>query len=176
MTVKKMFNVLIASPGDIIVERKIVSEICSGINEGVLPNSAGLSFKITKWEDIFSLKMSTQDVIKKLTEDYDIFICIFYRKICSFPDKGASESLKEFLSSYESWSSMKKPHGMFFFKTMKEPSHQDSDDPELIKVLDLKEKIKNNAHFIHEEFSAPYEFCAKVHDHIEKWADENTKA
>lgn len=176
MTAKKMFNVLIASPGDIIVERKIVSEICSGINEGVLPNSMGLSFKITKWEDVFSSPMSTQDIIKTLTEDYDIFICIFYRKICSFPDKGASESLKEFLLSYDSWKSMKKPYGMFFFKTMEDPSPQDSDDPELIKVLDLKEKIKNNDLFIHEEFSAPYEFCATVHDHIETWAAENTKA
>ena len=171
-----MFNVLIASPGDIIVERKIVSEICSGITEGILPNSMGLSFRVTKWEDVFSSAMSTPDIIKKIAEDYDIFVCIFYKKICSFPDRGASESLKEFLSSYDSWKSMKKPYSMFFFKTMKDPSPQDSDDPELIKVLDLKEKIKNNDLFIHEEFSAPYEFCATAHDHIEQWAAENTKA
>jgi len=171
-----MFNVLIASPRDIFIERKIVREICSGINEGVLPNNFGITFKVTRWEDVFSFENSTQDIIKKLTDEFDIFVCIFYKKLCTFPNKGAADSLEKFLSVYDSWKSLKKPYSMFFFKEMKKPTLKELNDPQYKKVLELREKIKNNDLFVFEDFSAPYEFCAKVHDYIEDWATEHMKS
>jgi hypothetical protein len=171
-----MYNVLIASPQDIFIEQKIVGEICSGINEGILPNNLGISFKVTRWKDVFSSGISTQDIIKKLVDEYDIFVCIFQKKISIFSEKDASGSLDKFLSVYDSWKSLKKPHIMFFFKELKNPSIKDLEDPQLKKVLELKEHIKNDNLFICEEFSAPYEFCEKVHDYLDKWSRENQQA
>ncbi len=98
-----MYNVLITSPRDIFIEQKIVCEICSGINEGILPNNSGISFKVTRWEDAFSSGISAQDITRKLVDGYDIFVCIFYKKISIFSKKDASGSLDKFLSAYDSW-------------------------------------------------------------------------
>ncbi len=52
---------------------------------------------------------------------------------------------------------------------------KDLEDSQLNNVLKLKEKIKNEKLLFFNEFSAPYEFCEKIHDNLENWASKNIK-
>jgi len=61
MSDNKVLNVFIASSGDITLERKVVSEVCSGIGDCVMPNPAGISFKITPWENVFNGGGTTEE-------------------------------------------------------------------------------------------------------------------
>lgn len=174
MNQKRMLNVIIASPGDIVIERKIVSEVCLGLNEGELLNHLGVSIRTAMWEDMFPADERPQAIINRLVDDCDILICILYRRFDAHSGWFESETLNGFLSLYDSWKALKKPHLMFFFKEIKPSDTNVINYPQLDEVHELKEKIEKGKDLYVDEFSAPYEFCEKVYDHIEKWVRENS--
>jgi len=166
MSNNKVFNVVIASSGDITLERKIVDDICSGIGDCVLPNPSGMSFKVTPWEKVFNGSNSPEDTMKKLTDEYDILVCILFKRFSCLIDQTGPDSLKEFLLAYDSWKTVKKPQMLFYFKEVK-----DTDTVEqhrLNNVLTLKKKLRNDSLFFYEDFSAPQEFCERMYDQIIK--------
>ena len=166
MNDNKVFNVVIASSGDITLERKIVNEICSGIGDCVLPNPTGISFKVTPWEHVFTGHGTTEEITKKLTNECDILVCILFKRFSCLIDQTGPDSLKEFLLAYDSWKTVKKPKMLFYFKEVK-----DTDPVEqqrLNNVLTLKKKLSNDRLFFYEDFSAPQEFCEQMHDQLIK--------
>jgi len=166
MSKKKVFNVFIASSGDITLERKIVNEVCSGISDSLLPNPEGISFKVTSWESVFNGHGTTEEITKKLVDKCDILVCILFKRFSCLIDQTGPDSLKEFLLEYDSWKTVKKPKMLFYFKEVK-----DTDIVEqhrLNNVLTLKKKLKNDGLFFYEDFSIPYEFCERMHDQLMK--------
>ena len=166
MNDNKVFNVVIASSGDITLERKIVNEICSGIGDCVLPNPTGISFKVTPWEHVFTGHGTTEEITKKLTNECDILVCILFKRFSCLIDQTGPDSLKDFLLAYDSWKTVKKPKMLFYFKEVK-----DTDPVEqqrLNNVLTLKKKLSNDRLFFYEDFSAPQEFCEQMHDQLIK--------
>ena len=173
MIANRRLNVFIASPGDVVIERKIVSEVCIGLNGSELLKHPGISIHTAMWEDIFPSAEHPRTIINRLIDECDILVCILYKRFDTHPGRIESENLNEFLSAYDSWKSLKKPHFMFFFKEVKVSSLQDLRDPQLNKVFELKEKIKCGKSSYVVGFSAPSEFCEKVYDHMEEWVREN---
>ncbi len=171
----RVLNVLIASPEDMVIERKIVREVCLGLNNSALLNHLGISFQIAVWEDIFLSEEGLQRIVDRLVNECDIFVCLFHKRCSTTSCERESNSFKEFLSAYDSWGSSAKPHCMFYFKeesvsTMKELKDNQSDS-----MINLEEKIKNEKLLYCDDFSAPYEFCEKIYDHLENWVSENIK-
>lgn len=164
MSNKKAFNVFIASSGDITLEKKIVNEVCSGIGDCILPNPSGISFKVTQWEEVFNYHESIEEIKKKLTDKCDILICILFKRFSCLIDQTGPDTLKEFLLAYDSWKTVSKPKMLFYFKEVKQTDTVDSH--RLNNVLTLKEMLKNDGLYFFDEFSAPYEFCERVHDQI----------
>ena len=175
MKANRAFNVIIASPGDIVVEQRIVREVCSGINEGLLPNSHGISFQVSQWKQVFPSATHPREIINRLADECDILICILYKRFGVYSDRGELRSLGEFLSSYDEWKSLRKPHFMLYFKDVNISSAEDVDNAELRNVFELKEKIKRDNLLHFQEFSIPNKFCESIHDHLIKWARENIK-
>jgi hypothetical protein len=171
MNDNKAVNVIIASSGDIVLERKIVNEVCSGIGDCVLPNPTGISFNISLWEKVFSESETVKEIIKKLADECDIFVCILHKRFSCLIDQTGPDSLKEFLMSYDSWKSVTKPCMLFYFK---EVTPSEPRDYQLANVLDLKEKVEDNDLFSVKEFSAPQEFCETIHDQMMKCAARPT--
>ena len=175
MNENRIINICIASPGDIIIERKIVREVCLGMNDEILPNEFGVTFNVTLWEYVFPTDKSPQEIIDHLAEHCDVFICIFHKKFHNYFSEEEKGALQKFLSAYDSWKALKKPHFIFFFKNITISSLNEIKDPELIGLLDLKDKIKANSSLICNEFAAPYEFCEKIHDQILMYLSETIK-
>ncbi|HBH60887.1 MAG TPA: hypothetical protein DDX85_03925 [Nitrospiraceae bacterium] len=174
MDTNRILKVFIASPGDIIVERKIVREVCLGLNESELLRHLSVSLHTAMWGDVFPSAEDPQAMINRLVDECDILVCIFYKRVDTQPDWSESENLNKFLLAYDSWKSLKKPHVMCYFKDVK-ASIEDSPYSEVNQVNKLKEKIQKEHILFTEEFSAPYEFCEKIYDHIEKWVRDNTR-
>ena len=164
MSNNKVFNLFIASSGDITLERKIVNEICSGIGDCVLPNPTGMSFKVTPWEQVFNGSNSPEETRKRLKNECDILVCILFKRFSCLIDQTSPDSLKEFLLAYDSWKTIKKPKMLFYFKEVKATDTVEAH--RLNNVLTLKEKLKNDGLFFYEDFSAPQEFCERMHDQI----------
>ena len=165
MNDNKAFNVFIASSGDITLERKIVNEVCSGINDCILPNPNNISLNVTPWGNVFNGHEKVEDITKKLEDECDILVCILYKRFSCLIDQTGPDTLKEFLLAYDSWKTLKKPKLLFYFKEVKETDIVDQN--RLNNVLTLKKKLKKDGLFFCEDFSAPYEFCERMNDQIE---------
>ncbi|MCP4371790.1 MAG: DUF4062 domain-containing protein, partial [Deltaproteobacteria bacterium] len=172
---KKEINVFIASPGDVKKEREIVRNVCEGLNKSTLLKPYGISFLATGWEEVIPSAGRPQEIINKLVDDCDIFVCVFHKRFGSPTGKEEAGTLEEYLNAYDSWKEHKKPHIMFYFKKVEISSLKDLEDPQLKKVYDLKEKIDQEKILLFSEFSTPDEFREKIRDHLEKWTVENSK-
>ncbi len=175
MTYKKEINVFIASPGDVKEERKIVRDVCEGLNKSTLLKPYGIYFQTTGWEDAFPSPGRPQQIINKLMDGCDIFVCIFHKRFGTHTGKVESGTLEEFLLAYDSWKSLETPHIMFYFKEVKISSKKDLMDAQLQKVLDLKERIDQEKLLLFGEFSTPEEFREKIRGHLEQWTVESSK-
>ena len=174
MANKKEITVFIASPGDVIEERNDVRKVCDELNKSNLLKPFGVYFQATGWEDLFPSPGRPQEIINRLVEKCDILVCIFHKRFGSPTGKEESGTLEEFLNAYDSWKKWKKPHIMFYFKEVKIRSRKDIEDPQLQKVLELKEKIQAERTLLFWEFSDD-KFCEMLKDHLEKWIIDNTK-
>lgn len=168
MSKNKLYKVIIASAGDILVEGKIVCEVCSGVNAGLLANHTGITYQIKKWEEIFSSVLSPGEIAETLKRESDILVCIMHKRFGTSSTPGQPCNLESFLSAYDSWKLQKKPQVAFFFKEVKISSLKDIQDPQLIRVLGLKDKILNDRLLSVDEFKEPNEFCEKVQDRLDR--------
>ncbi len=168
----KILKVYIASPRDMVVERKILREVISGLNEGVLMKRLGLAFEVSTWEDVFSPTEQSQEIINRLINECDLLFGIFYKRYDALSGSKESKSLEEFLSAYDLWKTLKKPHIMFYFEEVKFSSLKDVEASGLDKVYRLKGKIEKAKILFVDEFSAPYEFCEKIYNSLEQWIRE----
>lgn len=175
MSKKKLFKVIIASAGDILVEGKIVCEVCSGINAGLLANHTDISYQMRKWEEVFTSALKPEEIVNTLERECDILLCIIHKRFGTSLTLGKPCNLESFLSTYDLWKSQKKPHIVFFFKEIKVSSLKDIQDPQLIKVLELKERIINDKLLSIDEFKAPNEFCEKVQDRLDSLTCHSSK-
>ncbi|MBI5665294.1 MAG: hypothetical protein HZC49_09485, partial [Nitrospirae bacterium] len=123
--------------------------------------------------DVFPSAEHPQTIINRLNDECDILVCIFYTRFYTHSGRIESENLNKFLLSYDSWKALKKPHVMFYFKEIK-ASAEGLPASGVNEVNELKEKITKEDILYTDEFSAPYEFCEKIYDHIDKWVRDNT--
>ncbi len=175
MKYKKEINVFIASPGDVKEERSIVRDVRKELNESPWLKDYGFYFEATGWEDAFPSPGRPQEIINRLVDECDIFICVFHKRFGSPTGEEEAGTLEEFLLAYDSWKTFERPHILFYFKEVKIRSMKDLEDPQLKKVLDLKEKIEREKLLLFNEFSTPDEFREKITDHLQKWIIEYAK-
>ncbi len=171
----KEINVFIASPGDVKEEREIIRETCEELNKSTLLKPFSIYFQATGWEDAFPSPGRPQQIINKLLDGCNIFVCIFHKRFGIHTGKVESGTLEEFLLAYDSWKSLETPHIMFYFKEVRISSKTDFEDKQLQKVFDLKEKIDKEKLLLFSEFSTPEEFREKIKDHLEQWTIKNSK-
>jgi hypothetical protein len=125
------------------------------------------------WENVFPSAELSQAIVNRVTDECDILVCIFYKRFYTRSGRIESENLNKYLVAYDSWKSRIKPHVMFYFKEI-EAAGEGSSTSEIYEVNELKKKMKKENIVYIDEFSAPYEFCEKIYDHIEKWVRDNT--
>lgn len=174
MTANNVINVLIASPRDIVIEQKIVKEVCLGLNESPLLNNLGVSFCSSSWEQCVSSDDGIDDIIDCVAGGYDILVCIVHGHIFASSAEEESGSFERFLLAYDVWKSLKKPYVMFYFKEVNEPSTENRINSQ-VNNLELKDVMKNEKTVYFDEFSAPYEFCESIFNHLEHLAQVITE-
>jgi hypothetical protein len=161
------YKVTIASAGDILVEGRIVCEVCNGVNAGLVTDHEDVTYKINSWEDIFDVDLSPQEIVSKLEKECDILICLFHKRFGTSSSPGKPCNLESFLLSYDIWKFCRKPNILTFFKEVKVSSLEDIKDPQLLKVLALKDRLINDSVMIVEDFKEPDEFCEKIQDRLD---------
>jgi hypothetical protein len=111
-------RIFLASPGDVVPERKAVERVKSELNL-TLPSLAGLRFELVGWEthSYPGFGVDAQDVINRQISDYDVFIGIMWARFGSPTARAGSGTEEEFNRALSLW--LSHPAGMrlmFYFK------------------------------------------------------------
>ena len=175
MKIIKQYNVFIASPGDVQEERRVVREVCRQMNDDELVRSYRISLRTVGWEDAFPAAGRAQEIINRLVDDCDIFVCLFHKRFGTPSGKADSGTFEEFLLAYDSWKTLNKPHIMFYFKDVQITSSKDFGDPQLKKVIDLREKIEADQLLLFGTCAAAGDFRNKFTEHLKRWISANVR-
>ncbi|MFT7403211.1 hypothetical protein [Zhongshania sp.] len=138
-----IISVFVASPGDVIDERKALESIISELNR-TWSRTLNLRLELIKWEtDIHpSFGAYPQDVInKQLNDEYDVFIALFWSKVGSPTEIAESGTIEEFDRAYQKYQNDPKSVDiMVYFKDQAIPPSK-MDFVQLQKLQSLKEKL-----------------------------------
>lgn len=162
----RQLNVFIASPGDVQEERGIIREVCEETRNDPFCKSKGVSLEASGWEDVFPEAGRPQETINRLVRECDLFVCILHKRFGAPTGKEESGTLEEFLLAYDSWKETRKPHIMFYFKEAVIRTLQESRDPQLLKVLELKDKIEKDKLLLYKSFDTQDLFRELFSSHV----------
>ncbi len=167
-------NLFIASPDDVSAERAVVREICESLCKDEIIKGHGLMIEAVGWEEVFPQPGRPQEIINRLVDVCDIFVCIFYRRFGTSTGVADSGTHEEFLLALDHWKKLKKPQVFFYFKDVQIRSSKDFEDDQLKKVFKLKEQIENEHTLIYSTFQDTDHFREKISNDLKKWI-ANTK-
>ncbi|MGB1835815.1 DUF4062 domain-containing protein [Marinobacter adhaerens] len=157
----KSLKVFLASPGDLVDERKAAKVAVEEINS-TLAEPLGFIFQLIGWEDTTSTYGRPQETINKEIKECDIFVGMVWERWGTPPDnEGKYQS--GFEEEYELALSLKekkdKPEISLFLKKINPKSKNDPGD-QLKKVLEFRENLNNEKKVLYKEFDHTNEFSS----------------
>lgn len=173
-----VLQIFLASPSDIIDERKIVEDVIDEINV-TWSDSHEVRLELLKWETHTrpSFGEDAQDVInQQIGDEYDIFLGIMWGRFGSQTNRAESGTEEEFERAYARLS--KSPESvqiMFYFKDAGIPPSK-SDPAQLSKVKAFKDRISTELGGLYHEFETPDQFETKVRIHLSKLVQDWLKS
>ncbi len=162
-----ILQVFLASPSDIVAERKIVEDVIDEINV-TWSDSHKVRLELLKWETHTrpSFGEGAQDVInQQIGDEYDIFLGIMWGRFGSQTNRAESGTEEEFERAYARLT--KSPESvqiMFYFKDA--GISPESDLVQLGKVQAFKRRISTEYGGLYHKFETLEQFQTKVRMHL----------
>ena len=121
----KKLSVFVASPGDVIEERKLLQRVVDALNRGIA-SEKNYNLELIRWETHAwpSIGDDAQDVINRQIPLPDIFIGILWKRLVLQPKGQSRVQEEEFDRAYENWLKQKTPEIMFYFGACHISHHQ----------------------------------------------------
>lgn len=162
----KKFNVFVASPGDVVEERDIVSmvveEISRTIGDILQVHLQTIKWETHAWPDIGE---DAQDVINKEIGDYDIFVGIMWKRFGTPTKRSASGTGEEFERAYQYFMHYQRPKIMFYFRKKDFYSEDLKEISQFRKVIQFKKKLAKVGTF-YWEYKEKIEFERRFREHL----------
>jgi len=168
---KKSISVFIASPGDLVPERKMFRDTIDQLNHG-FGDGAGVQFEALGWEDENAeAGRRVQDVLNKQIAQCDLFVLALYgRWGQKAPDSPyASYTEEEFQVAMGLWEQHKCPEVLVFFKNVDAARIADP-GPQLTQVLDFRKKLENRHDILFRAFNSEVDFGQQIDKHLRDFA------
>ncbi len=163
----KVFNVMIASPGDVASERAIIREVLYEWNS-VHSKSRNIVLLPIGWETHSSPEMgsSPQSIInEQILDKCDFLVGVFWTRIGTATDKYASGSVEEIEKHIE----LKKPVMLYFSG---QPVAMDTVNLDQVKELKtFKDSCKSRG--LYEEYDSHSDFKEKFYRHLQLKLNEH---
>lgn len=129
-----VLQVFVASPSDVLEERKILETVISQLNN-VWSKSLDLTFELIKWETHVrpTFGKDPQDAINtQIDLEYDVFIGIFWGRVGTPTPRAPSGTIEEFERAYSTFTmNGRSPEIMLYFKDA--PISPSKIDPEQLQ-------------------------------------------
>jgi hypothetical protein len=144
---RRILKLVVASPGDVMPERKCLDSVVSELNKSIASHF-GLYINVLRWEvdsyPGFHLE-GPQGLIDELfkIEESDILVGIFWKRFGT-PTHGVESGTEhEFNLAYEAWKSSggRRPHIMMYFNKKAYTPKNKAEAEQWAKVLEFKERF-----------------------------------
>lgn len=162
-----LLRVLVASPSDVLAERKIVAEVITRINKAVY-KKRNIRLEFIGWEtDSFSgIGVDAQDVInKELGDDYDIFVGIMWHRYGTPTLRAESGTVEEFERAYRSFKRGGSCKSILFYFNSTDYPQKDVDFTQVSKVHDFQKTLQEKG-VLFSRYPGPDFFKEKVYDDL----------
>lgn len=171
---RKVISFFLASPGDLIVERKIAKQVADELNS-MLSLKFNVHIELVGWEDTVSSAGRPQEIINRDLERCDVFIGVLWKRWGSAPDnesKYESGFEEEFTIATAGHKKSRKPQISLFFKKIDSPALSDPGE-QLQKVIRFKKKIIEEKTLLFQDFETKEEFESVIRKCISNYALEH---
>ncbi len=163
-----LLQILVASPGDVAEERKILEDVINEFNL-TWADSHNVRLELVKWETHTrpGFGEDAQDVInKQIGDQYDIFLGIMWGRFGSPTSRAESGTEEEFERAYSRLkTSPENIQIMFYFKDAAIPPSK-IDPTQLAKVQEFQRKIATEYGGLYHRFGSTEEFRTKSRIHL----------
>ena len=163
-----LLQILVASPGDVAEERKILEDVINEFNL-TWADSHKVRLELVKWETHTrpGFGEDAQDVInKQIGDQYDIFLGIMWGRFGSPTSRAESGTEEEFERAYSRLkTSPENIQIMFYFKDAAIPPSK-IDPTQLAKVQEFQRKIATEYGGLYHRFGSTEEFRTKSRIHL----------
>lgn len=163
-----LLQILVASPGDVAEERKILEDVMNEFNL-TWADSHKVRLELVKWETHTrpGFGEDAQDVInKQIGDQYDIFLGIMWGRFGSPTSRAESGTEEEFERAYSRLkTSPENIQIMFYFKDAAIPPSK-IDPTQLAKVQEFQRKIATEYGGLYHRFGSTEEFRTKSRIHL----------
>ncbi|GAH25064.1 unnamed protein product, partial [marine sediment metagenome] len=162
LTSRKVVNVFLASPGDLIVERGIARNVVNRLNRA-LGKQIGLHVELRGWEDTLPGVGRPQGIINQEVETCDLFIGLLWKR-WGHPTGEFSSGFEEELNiAEERYRDTKAPEICLFFKDVDEGFLEDP-GKQLRSVLDFRKKQIADKKYLFKTFKDPEDWKDSFED------------
>ena len=151
------YKVFVSSPGDVEKERKTVDDVISKINDAV-SDSLGIYLTVVRWEKMppETTDEELQIRLNNIIKECHFFLLILNKRYGTvMRGQTISNTEREINTIIDHLSKDKKKKILSYFKK----NHQDSDPgPQLQKIMDLKQRLRESGLWFYKEFETKNEF------------------
>jgi hypothetical protein len=159
-------SIFVGSPSDVSEERKILESVINEINISWSKNQA-IRFELKKWETyvVPGVGDDPQDVInKQISNEYDIFIGIMWKRFGTPTSRSESGTLEEFEIAYNKYSKDKTSVKImiYFNDTPIKPSEIDTNQLNLVNIFKSKLSDKGILYYSYSDL-ATFESLCRMH-------------
>lgn len=169
MTKLDVVRVFIASPSDLVDERKIFLEVVARVN---LNKARSMNYLLEPigFEDALPGGGRPQKTINKDVEECDVFVLLFWKKWGSDSGEFSSGTEEEFSIADRRFRKDKVPHLLIYFRDP--PPEMLADlGPELKRVRKFRARIEKEKLYLYKPYSLLLEWRDQFESHLSWWLD-----
>lgn len=169
MTKLDLIRVFIASPNDLVDERKMFAHVVNRVNRN---KARSLNYLIEPigFEDALPGGGRPQELINKDVEECDVFVLIFWKRWGSTSGKFSSGTEEEFSIADKRFRRDRVPHILIYFR---DPPTEMMADPglQLKRVRKFRARIEKEKLYLYKPYSQPLNWQEEFENHLSRWLD-----
>ena len=157
-------RVFIASPRDVVEERRRLSSVIDTLNRSVARDK-GLVLELLRWDTHSTPDIGRpQEIISRQIGQYDILVGIMWKRFGTHTGLTESGTQEEFNLAYRYWKKTGKPRIMFYFNQATYILRSIEEVEQVRKVLNFRKQLKQ--HGLIWEYNGPDDFERTVREHL----------
>jgi len=159
-------KVFVASPGDALQERDIVSVVVQELRR-TIGDIRGVELEVVRWETHAwpDVGADAQDVINTQIGEYDVLVGIMWKRFGTPTKRSASGTGEEFERAYDLFTQYGRPKIMFYFRKAPFYPRDEKELSQIRKVIRFRKKLERLG-VLFWEYLEPIDFERDVREHL----------